>query len=434
MISQHLSRKGWRRPLAACVMMALASSGVASCSSGSPSGSAKGGGSVELTLEDYFNSGPANTFWSQAVAEYHKLHPEVTIHRTASPNPNYGTHLLNEAAGGSLPNIVMMDNPDVPKFAKAGVLAPLHQVGQIDTSGMTPGLVKDGEYNGTLYAIQPYASTIALAYNKDMFAAAHLSPPRTWAEMINDAKKLTTSKVYGFVSALPAVEGSAFWTFSPFLWTSAGEDAVKHISSPEVVAAANVFVQMVHDGSLPKAAASWTNDQDVEYFQTGKAAMLINGSWQIPTFDAVKGLHYGTVQMPTPKLGQHPLVPIGGEVYAISKSGTPEQQQAALGFLRWLITPQENAKASLGVGSLIPSVTAAVPLVLPHENAAQMQPYVDELANGATSRTLYTGPTFNTVATTIGNALDAALVGQSTTQQAFANIAATVASEMNGSN
>lgn len=431
MVSQRLVRRGWRRPLAACVLMTLASSGIASCSSGGPSGGAQGG-NIVLTEEDYYTSGPANTFWNQAVAEYHKLHPNVTIKRTAAPNPNYGTHLMNEATAGALPNIVMMDNPDVPRFAKSGVLMPLHKIGPLDTSGMTAGLVKNGMYNGSLYAIQPYANTIALAYNKDMFAAAHLNPPRTWAELVSDAKKLTTPKVHGFVTALPAVEGSAFWTFSPFLWTSAGADAVRHISSPQSVAAANLFVQMVSEGSLPKASVSWHNDEDVEYFQTGKAAMLINGSWQIPTFDAVKSLHYGTVQMPTPTAGQHPLVPIGGEVFAISRSGSAAKQRAALDFLRWLISPQENAKATLAMGGMIPSVKAAVPLVLPHESPAQMQPYVTELEYGATPRTQFTGPAFDTVATTIGNALDAALVGQSTAQQAFSNIAGTVTSQLHG--
>lgn len=439
MASQHLGRRGWRGPLAACALTALASSAIAGCSSASSGGTPGGGatgsassGSLVLTLEDYYTSGSANTFWAKAVAEYHQLHPEITIHREVAPNPNYGTHLMNEAAAGALPDIVMMDNVDVPRFAAAGVLAPLRQVGPIDTSGMTSGLVQNGMYNGTLYAIQPYANTIALAYNKDMFAAAHLSPPRTWADLVSDAKRLTTSNVYGFVSALPAVEGSAFWTFSPFLWTSAGAAAVQHISSPQSIAAANLIVQLVRNGSLPKTCVSWNNDEDVEYFQTGKAAMLINGSWQIPTFDAVKNLHYGTVQIPTPAAGQHPLVPIGGETYAIAKSGSAAQQQAALAFLRWLITPQEDAKAALGVGGMIPSVRAAVPLVLPQENPAQMQPYATELENGATPRTQYTGPTFNTVATTIGNALDAAIVGQSTAQQAFAGIAAKVTSELHG--
>ena len=428
MRNQRANRRRWRAPAVAGLAL-IAGLGVAACSSQGGSGGGSGSGKITLTEEDYYTSGSANAFWNSAFAEYHKLHPNVTIKRSSVPENNYVPHLLNQAGGSSLPNIVMIDNPYVAQFAAAGALLPLQSIGQFDTSGITPTLLHDGMYKGKLYAVPPYVNTIALSYNKKMFAAAHLSPPQTWAQFISDAKKLTTSKVYGFVTTMPATHGQAFWDFAPFLWTNAGADAIEHIDSPQAAAALNVFVQLAKDGSMPKDVVSWQGSQDTEYFEAGKAAMLLNGAWNIPTFNAVKGLSYGTVELPTRTAGQKLLVPTGGETFAISDSGTTAQQQAALAFMRWLMTPQEDSKAAIQIGDL-PTVKSAVATALPKEDPVQMKPFATELNNGGTERTEYAGTAFNSVSVTIGNAIDAAVLGQQTPQQALRSIASAVSSSL----
>ncbi len=431
MRNQRANRRRWRAPAVAGLAL-IAGLGVAACSSQGGSGGSSSG-KITLTEEDYYTSGSANTFWNATFAEYHKLHPNVTIKRSSVPENGYVPHLLNQAGGGSLPNIVMIDNPYVAQFAAAGVLMPIKSVGQFDTSDITPALLHNGMYKGKLYAVPPYVNTIALAYNKKMFAAAHLSPPKTWSQLISDAKKLTTSKVYGFVTLLPPTHGQAFWEFAPFLWSNAGADAIEHVSSPQSVAALNVFVQMAKDGSMPKDVVSWQGSQDTEYFEAGKAAMLLNGSWMIPTFDAKKGLSYGTVEIPTRVAGQKLLVPTGGETFGISQSGTTAQQKASLAFLRWLMTPQEDAKAAVQVGGLIPTVKSAVPLALAKEDKTQMQAYAAELQKGGTERTQYAGTAYNNLSTTVGNAIDAAVLGQKAPAQAFQSIASTVSAGLHGS-
>lgn len=438
MLSQQANRrrrqsKGWRWQVSIAVSAAvLAGFGLAACSSqgSGGSGSNSGSGTITLTEEDYYTSGTANTFWNAAFAAYHKLHPNVIIKRTPVPAQGYVPHLLNQAGAGSMPNLVMIDNPYVAQFAKAGALMPLQQIGSVNTTDISSSLLHDGQYQGTLYAIPPYTNTIAIFYNKKMFAAAHLSPPTTWAQMIADAKTLTNSKTYGFVVSLPAANGTAFWSFAPFLWSNAGPNATKNIASPQAVAALNVFAQMARDGSMPKDVVSWTNSQDVEYFETGKAAMDLQGSWNIPSFNSTKGLSYGVAQIPTRVAGQKLLVPTGGETFAISHSGTTAQQQAALAFLQWLMSPQEDAQAAVQVGGLVPTVNSAVSQALPQEDPTSMQPFVTELQGGGTERTQYVGTAYFNIADTIGNAIDAAVTGQSTPQQALNAIAGTVQSDL----
>lgn len=412
----------------AAVSVSLSMAGVEAFASTASAQSSR----VVLTEEDYYTGGSAFTFWNTAFAEYHKLHPDITIKRKAVPQTGYVPLLLDQAGAGTLPNIVMLDNPYVAQFASTGVLMPLRSIGPISTSDVAPTELYDGIYKGTLYAIPPYTNTIALFYNKTMFAAAHLSPPTTWAQLISDAKKLTTPKVDGFVTAM-ASPNDGLWTLAPFLWSNAGIDATSNISSSQAVAALNVFTEMAKDGSMPKAVTTWSGGQDTELFQKGKAAMDLNGSWNIPTLSSTKGLDYGVVPIPTRVAGQKLYVPTGGETWTISRDGTSAQQKAALGFLNWLLTPKEDATEAVQVGGLIPTVKPAVAMALAEEPAnvrPYLQVFAEQLQNGGTERTRYTGTAFNAVNTEVSNAAVGAIVGSESSSKAFGSIAATVRSEL----
>jgi multiple sugar transport system substrate-binding protein len=387
---------------------------------------------IVLTEEDYYTGGSAYTFWNSAFAEYHKLHPNITIKRKAVPETGYIPLLLDQAGAGTLPNIVMIDNPYVAQFASTGVLMPLEKIGSINVSDIAPTELYDGIYKGTVYAIPPYTNTIAVFYNKTIFASAHLSPPTTWAQLISDAKQLTTSQVYGFVTAM-ASPSDGLWTLAPFLWSNAGTDATSDINSANAVAALNVFAEMAKDGSMPKAVTTWTGGQDTELFEKGKAAMDLNGSWNIPTMTSTKGLDFGVIPIPTRSSGQKLYVPTGGETWTIPRVGTSAQQQAALGFLNWLITPKEDATEAVQVGGLIPTVKSAVPMALAEEPASvrpYLQAFATELVNGGTERTKFTGTAFNAVNTAVSNAAVAAIVGSQSPANAFDSIAGTVQSEL----
>src|SRR5487761_1462586 len=79
------------------------------------------GAKIVRPEEDYYTGGTAYTFWNSAFAEYHKLHPNVTIERHAVAQSGYIPLLLDQAGAGALPSVVMRDNPYVAEFASSGV-------------------------------------------------------------------------------------------------------------------------------------------------------------------------------------------------------------------------------------------------------------------------------------------------------------------------
>lgn len=384
---------------------------------------------ITLTEQDYYGSQPALGGWNKIIAEFEKAYPNIAIKRTIVPQPTYITDVLNEASSGSLPDVLMLDNPYIPQVAGTGLLTPLKSIGSLNTSQISASELYDGIYRGKLYGLPLYTNTNALFYNKTMFARAHLSPPKTWAQLISDAKALTTSSVYGFVTDLSPGSDAGFWDFSPFLWTSAGANATAHIASPASVAALKLFVTLERQGSLPKASVTWDGTQADELFDTSKAAMVESGSWTISTKLGTKGLNFGVTELPTPTGHQTLLVPTGGETWTIPRTN-PTEERAALDFLRFLTRPNIDVQEAVYQGGLVPTVKSAVKPALAQENPTDMAPFASELIAGGTPRTKYLGTAFNAVATSVTNAIDAAVAGQASAQQAFSSIESQVNAEL----
>ncbi len=79
--------------------------------------------------------------------------------------------VLQQASSKTLPDVLMLDNPDVQQIAATGALAPLNDLG-LNADGVIQGMVDATSYQGKLYGLAPVTNTIAMFYNKDMLAEA----------------------------------------------------------------------------------------------------------------------------------------------------------------------------------------------------------------------------------------------------------------------
>ena len=165
------------------------------------------------------------------------------------PGPTLIQKVLQQASSKTLPDVLMLDNPDIQQIAEAGALAPLGDFG-INADGYAPGPVSAATYDGQLYGLQPGANTLAIFYNKDVLAKAGVQPPKTWDELKATAKKLTSGKQYGFAfNATADYEGA--WQFLPPMWTNGGDET--DLKSPQVAEALQLWKDLVDDGSVSKS-------------------------------------------------------------------------------------------------------------------------------------------------------------------------------------
>ena len=383
--------------IAGAVVLGLAATG---CSSGGSSS----GGKTALTVEDYFSQPNAAT--------YDKIYQAcgksigVTVKSTHVAGAGLIAKVLQQSSSKTLPDVLMLDNPDVQQIAATGALAPLKDFG-ITGDGLTPAAVKAGTYKGQLYGAQPLANSIALFYNTDILQAAGVQPPKTWDELQSAAQKLTdpSKGQYGFaMSNINTYEGS--WQFLPFFWGNGGDE--KNIDTPEAAQALQFMVDLQNDGSMSKSSVSWAQADVNNQFIAGKAAMMINGPWQLPALNAAKGLKFDSVPIPVRTASQTGIAPLGGEAFTVPVTGNKDTMALAGKFVGCLNATKSQTKIAGVTGNVPSDSKTADAWAADHPQVASFVTVVKT----ARARTGELGPDWPKAATKMYTAVQLALTGK----------------------
>ncbi|MGD0743264.1 MAG: extracellular solute-binding protein [Acidimicrobiales bacterium] len=387
---------------------------------------------IVLTETSYYTSVASNgaiyTALNTVFSNFEKTHPGITIKREDIVNSgnSYLTAVADEAAAGDLPDILMLDNPTVPTLASYGELTPLSTLGRTAIPTLGAAQQAEAKFDGTVYGYPLYTNSIALFYNKTMFAAANLKPPTTWAQLLTDAKALTNAQHSGIAFSGETCAGCNVWTFIPFLLSNGG--SLTHLTTPQSVQALTLWTDLTKEGAIDKDFTNWNQGPPEAEFAAGKAAMMINGPWFFPVLNTVKGLSYGVVEIPVNTPGQYVVGPVGGEVWTIPKS-TPTIEKAAYELLNYMAQPSVDASLATASGD-IPTVKAAIPIW--QKTASPLyKPLLAELTHGFV-RTSTLGVLYPRVETAVGNGIVSALIGKQTPAGAFKTAQANVNSILEG--
>ena len=366
---------------------------------------------IKLTEWDYYTAGDAAPVWGNLLNQC-GTDNNITIDRQSVPRNELISKVLLAAQQQQLPDVLMIDNPDLQEVANTGALAPLTDYG-VDLTGLYKNLIDAGSLNGKVYGIAPGINGMALFYNVDMLTKANLKPPTTWAEVKDVAGKLTGNGVYGIAfSAVATEEGS--WQFEPWFWGAGGD--LKKLDSPEGVKALQFWVDLVNSGYASKSVVTWSQGDVDDQFVAGKAAMMQNGVWNLGSLDKA-GIKYDVVPIPKPDGGAAPG-PMGGEVLTIPLSNNQSTMQAAGKLVNCLLT-DKNMLAWANQNAYIPARQALAEQVA--KDRAAMKPFVDAAAaeRSRPGPPANLGPNYSKVSQPLWNAVQAALTGAKPAQQAL---------------
>ncbi|WP_309076241.1 extracellular solute-binding protein [Paenarthrobacter sp.] len=397
------------RPLAlavaALVGLPLAISGCGSSTAASPSEAV-----TELSVMDYYNNEPDKSFIGDALTKC-GTQLGVTVKRETVPGKSLISKVLQQSSSKTLPDVLMLDNPDLQQIAATGALAPLADF-KVSTENFAEGVLSAGTYKDKVYGLAPTVNTIALFYNKDILAKAGVTPPTTWEELKAASAKLTAGDQYGLAfNANPTYEGT--WQFLPVMWSNGGDE--KKIDTKETEQALQLWTDLVKSGSVSSSALNWTQADVKDQFLTGKAAMMVNGPWQIPALDKQPTLQYGVVKIPVREAGQTSVAPLGGEVWTVPQTGNKARQAKAAEMVACL-NSDENQLAMATARNTIPSKTTL------SDKFASDNPKLatfTELIKTARARTGQLGEEWPAQATKIYTAIQTSLTGNASPADAL---------------
>ena len=340
----------------------------------------------ELAVLDYYNNEPDKSHVQKALDRC-AGELGVTLKRETVPGKDLIQKVLQRSSSRTLPDVLMLDNPDVKEIAATGGLSPLSDYG-VDTSGFAQGMIDAATLDGKVYGLAPTANTLGLFYNKEMLAAAGVEPPTTWDELKAAAAKLTTGDRYGLAfSAIATYEGA--WQFLPFMWTNGGDET--DLKGGKVAEALAFTDELVASGSASKSVVNWSQADVRDQFAAGKAAMMINGPWQIPS------------------LAKTP------EVRTVPQTGSKAKQAKAAELVE-CIASDENQLALARERFVVPTRTA---LGAEYAKAVpEMAAFTEQVAN-ARSRTGKLGKDWPKAATVMYTAIQLSLTDQASPEEAF---------------
>lgn len=205
----------------------------------------------------------------------------------------YWTMLEAGAQGGSLPDVFWMHSNESERYMSNDMLLDLTNKiadsDKIDPENYPEDIWGLYMYDDKYYAVPKDIDTIALWYNKKMFDEAGLAYPTadwTWDDMFEAAKKLT--KDDGSQYGLAVRNDNNQEGYYNLIYDNGGyvinEDRTKSgWDDPKTIEAMETFDSWIKSGVMPSLETMSENSVDV-LFQSGKVAMVIQGSWMLPAY------------------------------------------------------------------------------------------------------------------------------------------------------
>jgi multiple sugar transport system substrate-binding protein len=357
------------------------------------------------------------------IDKFNQSQDKINIEAKFIPFAEFKRQLTVALVGGTPPDCVLVDNPDFAAYIDMGAFEALDdriadwEYGKDD---FYPGPWASATWEGKQYGIPFETNTLVLFYNVDMFKKAGLDPdkpPKTWEELNQYAKKLTKDGVYGIsVCAVASEEGTFQWL--PFLQQNGGN--VFNLDSPEAVEALQLWVDWVENGYVSKEILNMDQWSGVRpQFQNENAAMMVNGPWCIvPIRDEVPNLNWRLAVLPG-RVKQASAM--GGVNIGIVKGA--KNADAAWEYIKWLYRPEAIAEfwQKFGTLPLMPEIAKSAP----YWKGDPVYEVLLEQMKYAAPRGPH--PRWPEISAAIYTAIQEALTGVKTSEQALADAAKKVA-------
>lgn len=341
---------------------------------------------AELTwwdTSDPTNEGPA---FRELIAKFNEEYPNITINYQSVPFGEAQNKFKTAAAAGSgAPDILRAEVAWVPEFASLGYLYALDGSElTADASDYFETPLSSNRFDGKIFGVPQVTDSLALLYNKKLFADAGIDePPATWDEVKTAAAAIKTATG---VDGLFINAGGYF--LLPFIYGEGGDlvdpDSQKIVVNSQAnIDGIQIAQDLIASGAAVKPPANDSYGTMMTLFKEQKVAMIINGPWEVnnirnaPTFGGIDNLGIAAVPAGSVKAG----APVGGHNYVIWSGVPQEKTAAAIAFVTFMNSAESQAFLADKLG-LLPTRKSAYdnPLVANNPIVSAFKPVVDAAA------------------------------------------------------
>lgn len=315
---------------------------------------------VTLRYSSYLlDTAQAGKAYYDAIKQFETENPNIKIETDFIQNANYTAGIKTRLLGGEKMDIFDTWSPSLfAEFNALGDEIYLDLTGSEFLKDFLPNSLKPVTIDGKVYGAPEVMHSDGLLYNKTLLDKMGLQVPQTWDEFIALCEALKKEGI------IPIAMDSEWWV-PQFFWGSImsnnGADAewTKKLESGEVQITDPIFVdaikkhkELIEKGYVPQEWTGMKHEQSKDLVGQGKAAMLITGTWDIPSImERNPDIDIDFMMVP----GKEKTVPnINVGTYRVINSGT-EHPEEAKKFVAYMNGKANQEKLSLGTLA-VPSI------------------------------------------------------------------------------
>jgi sn-glycerol 3-phosphate transport system substrate-binding protein len=307
--------------------------------------------------------GPITKIIDGYAADFEKENPGIKIRPVYS-----GTYqdtiakVLTALKGGEAPHLSVILSTDMFTLIDEEAIVAWDEVAKTPDDkkwleSFYPAFMENSRTGGKTWGIPFQRSTVVMYWNKDLYKEAGLDPEKpanTWAEMLEQAKKLTKRDAAGNVTQwgvqIPS-SGFPYWLFQglttqngAILANEAGNQTA--YDKPEVIEALQFWTDLSRKEKVhPPGIVEWgTTPKD---FFEKKTAIMWTTTGNLTNVRTNAQFPFGVAMLPANKRRGSPT---GGGNFYLFKKSTPEEREAALKFAKWITTPERAADWGIKTG------------------------------------------------------------------------------------
>jgi multiple sugar transport system substrate-binding protein len=371
---------------------------------GACGGDSDGGesGSISFLV---FGDPPEINAYRTLISSFSEAEPDIDVQLIeASDREDLIARLSTSLAGGSPPDLFLMNYRFYGQFAARGVLEPLAPYAEdseeFELDEFYPQAVEAFRWNDEVTCLPQNISSLVVYYNKDLFKRFNVPPPKNampWTEFVFKASQMTRDKngqtVVGADPDLPrpntapaeiyglGVEATVI-RLAPFIWSNGG-DVVDDEETPtrftfdtlEAKDAIDSFFQLRTFHGVVPTDQEVESEDDESRFTNGRLAMLLSSRRSVPTFREAAKFDWDIVSLP---VFREPAGILHSDAYCMTKAS--DSKDAAWRFVEYALGP-EGAPVVARTGRTVPSL----------RSVAESDAFLDPTAKPANSRVFLDG-------------------------------------------
>jgi len=312
---------------------------------------------------------PGDFIKVRAIERFEKANPDIKVKVETYPfNELFQVLEVKFAAKSDTPDVFDLDVPLNASYAVRGYSLPLDEYFTKEELGkFYPAAVQAATWDGKLYSVPWENSTQVMYYNKVLFRKAGIPAPLmdvkkrlTWERVVEIAKKIqdvtnkgkSTPEIWGLMFD----QVSRLYQMQPLPESLGGGSGVSpdglkftgYLNNEGWTKAMQFYYDLFNTWKIsPKGV---TPAESPNLFASGKVAIFIGGTWNIPLFMESKNLEWGMAPHPYFDKGKV-VTPTGSWHLGInSRSKNVEQ---AVRFIKFLTSDEIMRDWFKAIGQLV---------------------------------------------------------------------------------